>query len=157
MSACCTGYTHAQLTATVTSDVRYHIRFEYGTSTSYGSVDAWEDPNFWYYSSGWSDSLMHLQPGTTYHARVVVTTGTGDVVDGHDIAFQTKPQTRPVLWEAHVSGDEDGGGHRDSGYAHFDAAFDSGFAPATIYPIWGTTPSLTQTGPTTMTTPDVAN
>jgi hypothetical protein len=65
-------------------------RFEYGTDTNYGqSTDLVAAP-FNYYSSGGSLSVSGLQPGTTYHVRLVATNSVGTTY-GPDNIFTTYP------------------------------------------------------------------
>jgi hypothetical protein len=73
-------------------------RFEYGTSTAYGSsVPALEGVA----GSGFGDvgvgqQIMGLQPGTTYHFRVVARNAAG-TAEGLDQTFTTRPVLPPLV------------------------------------------------------------
>lgn len=74
----------------------YH--FEYGTSAAYGTVAPAPDANA---GSGYGDTvvgqpLAGLEPGTTYHFRVVAENATG-VATGVDESFTTPPPTAPIV------------------------------------------------------------
>jgi hypothetical protein len=86
----------AMVDASTVSNAQY--RFEYGTTTSYGTNTAMvavpaAGP------SGWSvltKSLSGLLPGTTYHVRVAVLAG-GVWTYGTDVTFTTPPAVAPSI------------------------------------------------------------
>jgi len=63
-------------------------RFEYGTSTSYGSATATQNAGSGTGATNVSVTILGLSPGTTYHFRLVATNATGTSV-GADQAFAT--------------------------------------------------------------------
>jgi|HubBroStandDraft_6_1064221.scaffolds.fasta_scaffold147195_2 hypothetical protein len=94
--------TTATLKATIDpgySDTTY--RFEYGTSTAYGTSIPAPDANIGNGLEGpvsvvVGQGLTGLQPGTTYHYRVVAANSLGETV-GPDQTFTTPPPAPPVV------------------------------------------------------------
>jgi Tol biopolymer transport system component len=108
-----TGATLAAEINPLGSDTRY--RFEYGTSTSYGTAVPVPDGGA---GSGERDApvavrLRDLQPATTYHFRAVTSNVLGSVA-GEDRTFSTQPDTAgPALadgrgWEMVAPPGKDG-------------------------------------------------
>ena len=79
------------------------VYFQYGTTTSYGSTIGTQTKS----STGtFSQSLMSLSPGTTYHYRAVASNSAGTVY-GADTTFTTSSSTVPadaILYVTNVSG-----------------------------------------------------
>jgi hypothetical protein len=70
------------------------VRFEYGTTTAYGSTTA-RRPSARERGRSHRDRGHRPQPGTTYHARVVATSSAG-TTNGGDVTFTTAgPEARP--------------------------------------------------------------
>jgi hypothetical protein len=63
--------------------------FEYGTTTAYGSVTEAQDLGSGTGAVGVAAALGELQPGTTYHYRLVATNGAG-TAHGEDRTFTTQ-------------------------------------------------------------------
>ncbi len=92
------GYTGATVQAQVNPmgyAATYH--FEYGTSTAYGASAPTPDGAIPAGSSdqGISRIISGLQPGTTYHFRVVASSANG-ITDGPDHTFRTYASTESV-------------------------------------------------------------
>ncbi len=88
------------------SDTRYH--FEYGTSTAYGASIPIPDIDIGSFEEGSSpvsvgQVLVGLQPGTTYHYRVVATNGLGQTA-GADQTFTTLPPLPPAVSTGQAGG-----------------------------------------------------
>ena len=78
--------------------------FEYGTSASYGSStgEAQAGSGFGEVAVGPS-TVGELEPGTTYHYRLVVSNGSG-TTDGEAEMFTTLPDTPPIVSTGAASG-----------------------------------------------------
>jgi phosphodiesterase/alkaline phosphatase D-like protein len=63
-------------------------RFEYGTTTSYGSTTGTQNAGSGTSTTSVSVTILNLAPGTTYHFRLVATNASGTSVGG-DLAFTT--------------------------------------------------------------------
>jgi phosphodiesterase/alkaline phosphatase D-like protein len=88
-SATGVGYSNATLTGTVTPNghsTTYY--FQYGTSTKYGSTTPKHGAGSGLAARSVSAAISGLAAGTTYHYRLVATSGAGTVV-GADTAFST--------------------------------------------------------------------
>jgi hypothetical protein len=79
----------------------YH--FEYGTSTAYGASIPVPDADIGSIPVTVDQELSGLQPGTTYHYRVVVTNSVGETV-GPDQTFTTLPDVPPVVSTGQATG-----------------------------------------------------
>jgi hypothetical protein len=99
--------TSATLNATIdpnNADTTYH--FEYGTSSAYGASVPVPDADI---GSGLNgpvvvgQELSGLQPGSTYHYRVVATNAIGQTV-GPDRAFATPPPQAPIVSTGQAAG-----------------------------------------------------
>jgi hypothetical protein len=80
-------------------------RFEYGTGTAYGQSSPAPEQSA---GSGTSAQavgtvLAGLQPGTTYHYRVVATNAFGEATDGADATFTTSGATVSLVGRPHAS------------------------------------------------------
>jgi Fibronectin type III domain len=71
-----------------------HYQVEYGTTQSYGSITASIDIGSQDSDQSASTELTGLQPGTTYHFRVVASNSHGSPVAGVDQTFTTFPITQ---------------------------------------------------------------
>jgi hypothetical protein len=71
-------------------------RFEYGTSTAYGASTTDADAGALTGEAPASSPATGLEPGKTYHFRVVAENGVGTPVDGADATFTTAPATAPT-------------------------------------------------------------
>jgi uncharacterized protein (TIGR02145 family) len=82
--------TAAILNGAVTAyDLSTSVKFEYGTTTSYGSVaDAAQSPVSGSTATSVSKAITGLAPGTTYHFRVKAESAAG-IVYGSDLTFKT--------------------------------------------------------------------
>jgi hypothetical protein len=67
------------------------VRFEYGTTTAYGSTAAAPNLPASQNASPVTAALAGLSPDTTYHYRLVATTGRGGTAAGADQTFRTLP------------------------------------------------------------------
>jgi DNA-binding beta-propeller fold protein YncE len=88
--------TTASLNATVNpngADTTYH--FEYGTSTGYGTSTPDADAGSATGETPVTAPITGLQPGTTYHYRVVADNGVTGPAQGADAEFTTAPGTPP--------------------------------------------------------------
>ncbi len=86
------------------ADTTYH--FEYGTSAAYGASAPVPDADIGNGLAGAvvvGQTLAGLQPGVTYHFRVVATDSVGQSV-GADQTFTTPPPTPPVVNTGQASG-----------------------------------------------------
>jgi len=92
------------------NSVETHYRFDYGTTTGYGSSAPSSEGNIGHGTGtvGLDFSLSNLQPGTTYHYRVVATSAAGTSY-GSDQQFTTPPagpsatiSTNGVIYSASV-------------------------------------------------------
>jgi DNA-binding beta-propeller fold protein YncE len=72
----------------------YH--FEYGTDTSYGNVTPDADAGTAGGNTPVSAEIGGLEPGTTYHFRLVADNGIGGPVQGSDATFTTAPGSAPT-------------------------------------------------------------
>ena len=72
----------------------YH--FEYGTTTAYGLSTASTDAGAGHGQVAASAQLIGLDPGTTYHFRLVATNAGGTAV-GEDVEFTTAPLGQPLV------------------------------------------------------------
>ena len=85
------GPTTAHLSATVASNgTPTGVRFEYGTTTAYGSTTAATAIGADRFSVPVEADVAGLQPGTTYHYRAVGSNGYG-TSNGLDLTFSTQP------------------------------------------------------------------
>jgi hypothetical protein len=75
-------------------DSKYY--FQYGTTTSYGSVTTEGDAGAGSSPEAEKATITGLQPGTTYHYRLVATSG-GVTSEGHDQTLSTAPRPSVVL------------------------------------------------------------
>jgi hypothetical protein len=92
-----TGIQMSQATLNAGIDPRgFHsdYRFEYGTTTAYGSYTAWTPAGFNPGAVPGSATIGGLQPGTTYHYRVVASNAAGTSY-GADQTFTTPEFIRP--------------------------------------------------------------
>lgn len=101
----------AQTSATVIANINpehdettYHV--QYGTDTKYGAIAPVPDATV---GSGYTavkvgEGITGLQPGQTYHYRVVATSLAGPPVDGPDQTFTTLAPTPPVVSATTVNG-----------------------------------------------------
>ncbi len=90
--------TQATLNGTVNprgTDAHYY--FKYGTTTGYGSLTASTDAGSGTSSVPESATVTGLEPGTTYHYRIVATSA-GGTVEGSDQMFTTAA-LMDVFWE----------------------------------------------------------
>jgi FG-GAP-like repeat/FG-GAP repeat len=79
--------TQATLNGTVDPrGLRTSYRFEYGTTAGYGSSTGWSDAGYAPGAVGKSATVNGLQPGTTYHYRIVASNVMGTEYGG-DVAF----------------------------------------------------------------------
>lgn len=99
---------HADLTDVVSGDgAAFTWHFEYGTTSDYGSVtEAVDDPGS-DYDKRVTAAVDGLQPGTTYHARLIWTIG-GVRETGDDFSFTTATAdgTVPLDLAAGSDGDD---------------------------------------------------
>ena len=72
----------------------YH--FEYGTTTAYGLSTASTDAGAGHGQVAASAQLIGLDPGTTYHFRLIATNAGGTAV-GEDVEFTTAPLGQPLV------------------------------------------------------------
>jgi len=87
--------TGAKLAASVDPQgARTSVRFEYGTTTDYGSTTPDQDAGSGRDPVDMTADLAGLQPKTTYHFRVVATNAAG-TVRGADATFQTPKAAKP--------------------------------------------------------------
>jgi NHL repeat len=99
--------TSATLNATINpgyADTTYH--FEYGTSSSYGASVPVLDADIGNGLGGpvvVGQEISGLQPGTTYHYRVIATNAIGQTI-GADQTFTTPPLQPPVVSTGQASG-----------------------------------------------------
>ena len=115
--------TSATLNGTVDADgLDTEARFEWGTTTAYGNQTAVQDVE----SSSplpLSAALANLQPATTYHYRLIATSGAGSVRSA-DRTFTTaanpSPPPKPACSNG-VDDDRDGFADRDDPRCHADA------------------------------------
>jgi CSLREA domain-containing protein len=82
-------------TATITGTVNPHLRaasarFEFGTTTAYGSATVDETAGAGNADATVSATLTGLRPATTYHVRLVATNADG-TTQGADVSFTTQP------------------------------------------------------------------
>jgi CSLREA domain-containing protein len=97
------GLTSAVLAGTVDPSLREtSFRFEYGTTTGYGSLTPLQWAGTGNGATAVSALLTGLHPGTTYHFRVVATNADG-TAEGADQSFTTLDRTKPVLSLLRVS------------------------------------------------------
>jgi hypothetical protein len=83
------GLTSAVLNGMVTSNSSpTSIRFEYGTTNTYGTATAWESIGSDAVSATFSGVVTGLMPNTLYHFRLVAVNGSGTTV-GADQTFTT--------------------------------------------------------------------
>ena len=98
--------THVEVTATIDpGNANTAYQFEYGTSASYGASVPVPDGDI-AASAGptaVAQELTGLQPGTTYHYRVVATNEFGQAVGG-DQTFTTPPVQPPVVSTGQATG-----------------------------------------------------
>jgi hypothetical protein len=78
-------------------------RFEYGTTTGYGSTTASSSAGFNAGAVPGSATITGLQPGTTYHYRVVASNA-GGVNSGADQTFRTKEVLEAGRWALGAEG-----------------------------------------------------
>src|SRR5215218_2923663 len=84
----------AALTGTVDPHgVATSYRFEYGTTSAYGLVSADGDAGAGHGAQSVRTGVTGLSPGTTYHFRLVATSGDG-AAEGADRTFSTAPAPR---------------------------------------------------------------
>jgi len=72
------------------------VRFEYGTTTAYGSTAAAPNLPAGQNASPVTAALTGLSPDTTYHYRLVATTGRGGTAAGADQTFRTLKGPEPA-------------------------------------------------------------
>jgi hypothetical protein len=70
-------------------------RFQYGTTTAYGNTSPDGDAGAITGEAQAASTISGLQPGTTYHFRVIAENGVGSPVQGADSTFTTAPATPP--------------------------------------------------------------
>lgn len=79
------------------------VRFQYGTTTAYGSSTAWDAG--YVAGASFSETIYGLVAGTTYHYRAQAVNGEGTVSSGSDETFVTLPY-EPYNFTA-TAGDEE--------------------------------------------------
>ena len=91
------GLTSAVLAGTLDPSLREtSFRFEYGTTTAYGSLTPFQWAGRGSGAISVSTLLSGLRSGTTYHFRLVATNADGTAA-GADQSFTTLDRTKPVL------------------------------------------------------------
>jgi subtilisin-like proprotein convertase family protein len=71
-------------------------RFQYGTTTSYGSQTSWADGGSGTTAVTRSEAISGLEPSTTYHYRIVAQNSAG-TTNGADMTFTTKAAAPIVI------------------------------------------------------------
>jgi RHS repeat-associated protein len=78
--------------------------FQYGTTTSYGSVSLVSSAMIGTGNQSFNRAISGLSPNTLYHARVVATNTLGQLGQGNDITFTTSSASEPPV--ARISGEQ---------------------------------------------------
>ena len=104
----------ATLNATVHANQRAAaVRFEYGTTTAYGSSTAARDGGAGPDAAGYAEAVAGLAPNTTYHYRAVATTPDGSATGG-DRSFTTTDTIDPVIRSLTMAGSFRAAGRGDA-------------------------------------------